>query len=316
MSESERVVGIDVSKDLLDVATLPESETWSAPNHEESFAPLVKRLKSLRPSLVVLEATGGLEAPLVAAVASARLPVVVVNPRQVRDFAKSVGALATTDRIDARLLPRFGKAVRPEVRPLKDKQAQELSALIARRRQLVEILTAEKNRLINAPEAVQPSIKEHIAWLEQRLKDINQKLQRAIKKTPVWRVKEQLLRTAPGIGPVASVSLIAELPELGALNRKKIAALVGIAPFNRDSGKYRGKRCIWGGRGHIRSVLYMATLAAIRCNPVIRAFYQRLCAAGKEKKLAITACMRKLLTILNAMAKNNAPWQPGLAKTT
>jgi transposase len=298
------------------VAVLPEGESWSATNDEEGITQVVKRLKSLRPRLVVLEATGGMETALVGAAATARLPVVVVNPRQVRDFAKSVGALAKTDAIDARVLARFAEAVRPEVRPLKDKEASQLSALIARRRQLVEMLTSEKNRLGSALEAIHPSIEEHIEWLEQRLTDINGKLRKAIKKSPVWRAKEQLLRTAPGVGAVLSATLVAGLPELGALNRKRIAALVGVAPFNRDSGKYRGKRCIWGGRGSVRAVLYMATLAATRFNPVIRAFYLRLCAAGKEKKVALTACMRKLLTILNAMVKTGTPWQPRCEQTT
>jgi len=316
MSKVERAVGIDVSKGLLDVAVLPEGEFWSATNDEEGVTQVVKRLKALRPRLVVLEATGGMETALVGAAATARLPVVVVNPRQVRDFAKSVGTLAKTDAIDARVLARFAEAVRPEVRPLKDKEASQFSALIARRRQLVAMLTAEKNRLGTAPEAIHPSIEEHIEWLEQRLTDINGKLKKAIKKSPVWRAKEQLLRTAPGVGPVLSATLVAGLPELGTLNRKRIAALVGVAPFNRDSGKYRGKRCIWGGRGSIRAVLYMGTLAATRFNPVIRAFYLRLCAAGKEHKVALTACMRKLLTILNAMAKTRTPWQPRCEQTT
>jgi transposase len=316
MSKVEYAVGIDVSKGLLDVAVLPEGESWSATNDEEGITQVVKRLKSLRPRLVVLEATGGMETAFVGAAATARLPVVVVNPRQVRDFAKSVGALAKTDAIDARVLARFAEAVRPEVRPLKDKEASQLSALLARRRQLVEMLTSEKNRLGSAPEAIHPSIEEHIEWLEQRLDDINGKLRKAIKKSPVWRAKDQLLRTVPGVGSVFSATLVAGLPELGALNRKRIAALVGVAPFNRDSGKYRGRRCIWGGRGSIRAVLYMATLAATRFNPVIRAFYLRLCAAGKEKKVALTACMRKLLTILNAMAKTGTPWQPRCQQTT
>ncbi len=316
MSKAERVVGIDVSKGLLDVAVLPEGECWSATNDEEGITQVVKRLKSLRPRLAVLEATGGMEMALVGAAATARLPVVVVNPRQVRDFAKSVGALAKTDAIDARVLARFAEAVRPEVRPLKDKEASQFSALIARRRQLVEMLTAEKNRLGTAPEAIHPSIEDHIAWLEQRLTDINGKLRKAIKKSPLWRAKDELLRTVPGVGPVFSATLVAGLPELGALNRKRIAALVGVAPFNRDSGKYRGRRCIWGGRGTVRAVLYMATLAATRFNPVIRAFYLRLCAAGKEKKVALTASMRKLLTILNAMVKTGTPWQPRSEQTS
>jgi transposase len=233
----------------------------------------------------------------------------VVNPRQVRDFAKSLGKLAKTDKIDAQVLAHFGEATKPEVRPLKDQQAHQLSALVARRKQLVEMLTAEKNRLVTAPEPVNHDIKAHIAWLEQRLNDINKDLRKNIKASPVWRAKEKLLRTVPGVGPVLSVSLLAGLPELGRLNRKQIAALVGVAPFNRDSGKFRGKRCIWGGRANVRAVLYMGTLTAIRCNPVIRAFYLRLCAAGKEHKVALTACMRKMLTILNAILKNDTPWQ-------
>jgi transposase len=309
MSQSERVLGIDVSKDLLDVAVVPDNEVWSVDNDEEGIRTLLKDTKRLRPRLIVLESTGGLETAVVALLATARLPVVVVNPRQVRDFAKSLGKLAKTDKIDAQVLAHFGEATKPEVRPLKDQQAHQLSALVARRKQLVEMLTAEKNRLVTAPEPVNHDIKAHIAWLEQRLNDINKDLRKNIKASPVWRAKEKLLRTVPGVGPVLSVSLLAGLPELGRLNRKQIAALVGVAPFNRDSGKFRGKRCIWGGRANVRAVLYMGTLTAIRCNPVIRAFYLRLCAAGKEHKVALTACMRKMLTILNAILKNDTPWQ-------
>jgi transposase len=314
MSQSERVIGIDVSKNCLDVAVIPDKQTWSVDNDEEGIRTLIKDAKRLRPDLIVLEATGGLETAVVALLAAARLPVVVVNPRQVRDFAKSLGKLAKTDKIDALVLAHFGKATKPEVRPIKDQQAQQLSALVARRRQLVEMLTAEKNRLTRAPEAVQNDIKAHIAWLEQRLNDINKDLRKAIKASPIWRAKEKLLRTVPGVGPVLSVNLLAGLPELGTLNRKQVAALAGVAPFNRDSGKFRGRRSVWGGRGNVRAVLYMGTLTAIRCNPVIRAFYLRLCAAGKKRKVALTACMRKLLTMLNAMLKNREPWQPRLEK--
>jgi transposase len=309
VSRAETVIGIDIAKGSLDVAESSAAVPYSVSNDEAGIKAFIKRAKTLRPCLIVLEATGGLETAVVGALAAVRLPVVVVNPRQVRDFAKSTGKLAKTDRIDARVLAHFGEAVRPEVRPLKDQDSQRLSALVSRRRQLVEMLTAETNRLHSAPESVQPSIEEHIVWLKRRLEEIDKDLRKAIKASAVWRAKDKLLRTAPGVGPVLSVNLVATLPELGSLNRKQIAALVGVAPFNRDSGRFRGKRCIWGGRGHLRAVLYMGTLAAVRCNPVIRAFYLRLCAAGKERKVALTACMRKLLTILNAMVKNSNAWQ-------
>ena len=234
----------------------------------------------------------------VSALAAAGLPVVVVNPRQVRDFAKSKGILAKTDKIDARVLTLFGEAVKPEVRPLKDKQLQQLDALVSRRRQLVDMLTAEKNRLTQA-----------------RKNEIDSDLNKLIKDTPIWREKDTVLQSAPGVGPVLSSSMIAKLPELGTLNRKKIAALVGVAPFNRDSGKWRGRRAIWGGRADVRAVLYMATLASIRWNPSISTFYSRLVGAGKEHKVAMTACMRKLLTILNAMVKNETPWEPRFEKS-
>ena len=315
MSQTERIIGIDVSKALLDVAILPEDQTWSVENDEQGIGTLVKDLKRLRPRLVILEATGGLEMAAVSALAAAGLPVVVVNPRHVRDFAKSKGILAKTDRIDAQVLTLFAEAVKPEVRPLKDEQLQQLDALVSRRRQLVDMLTAEKNRLTQARKSVRKNIKAHIAWLEQCLSKIDNELNKLIKDTPVWREKDAVLQSAPGVGPVLSASMIARLPELGTLNRKKIAALVGVAPFNRDSGKWRGKRAIWGGRADVRAVLYMATLASIRWNPTISVFYSRLVGAGKEHKVAITACMRKLLTILNAMAKNGTPWEPRFEKS-
>jgi transposase len=276
----------------------------------------MKRIKPLHPRLIVLEATGSLEAAVVTALAAASLPVVVVNPRHVRNFAKATGRLAKTDTIDAQMLARFGEAVNPQPRPLKNKQVKHLQALTARRRQLVRMLTAEKNRLSSAPPLVKPNIKAHIVWLEHCLGDINRELQKAIKDSPVWCEKERLLRSVPGVGAVLSLSLLAELPELGELNRKQIAALVGVAPFNRDSGTFRGKRSIWGGRSALRATLYMGTLAAISFNPIIKAFYQRLCMAGKERKVALTACMRKLLTILNAMMKTNTHWQPQLEQKT
>ncbi|NIV37579.1 MAG: IS110 family transposase [Anaerolineae bacterium] len=305
----ETFVGIDVAKAQLDVAIHPQGECWPLPNDETGSVELVRRLQQLGPALIVLEATGGLEASVTAALAAAALPVVVVNPRQVRDFARAKGILAKTDRVDARVIAQFADVIRPATRPLKDAELQALNALVVRRRQLVDMLTAEKNRLTMAPKTVRRDIKQHIKWLERRLNDVNNDLNQAIKASPVWREKDELIQSVPGVGPVLSVSLLSDLPELGALNRRQIAALVGVAPFNRDSGTYRGHRAIWGGRAHIRAVLYMSTLSAIRCNPVIRAFYQRLVAAGKQHKLALTACMRKLLTILNAIVKSGTPWQ-------
>lgn len=310
MSQSQRIVGIDVSKASLDVAVLPDNKTWSMDNNEPGIATLVKNLKRLGPGVIVIEATGGFETTAVGALAAAALPVVVINPRQVRDFAKSKGILAKTDRIDARVLALFAEAVKPPIRPLKDEQLQQLDALVKRRRQLLEMLKAEKNRLAQTSKPVRKNVKAHIAWLEKCLTDINSDLNSAIKDSPIWREKDATLQSAPGVGQMLSANLLAKVPELGSLNRKKIAALLGVAPFNRDSGKWHGKRAVWGGRGDVRAVLYMATLSAIRCNPVIRAFYLRLIAAGKEQKVAITACMRKLLTILNAMVKNGTKWQP------
>jgi len=315
MNGTENFIGIDVAKASLDIAIHPEGTVWSCHNEEAKFTALVKQLRQREPKLIVLEATGGLELPAVAALASAGLPVVVVNPRQVRDFAKATGQLAKTDRIDAQVLARFGEAVRPAIRPLKDMKTRELDALLTRRRQLTDMLTAEKNRLSSAPKPVRKDIKNHIAWLEKRLRDVNNGLNSAIKDSPIWREHDEILQSTPGVGPVLSVTLLAELPELGTLNRRQIAALAGVAPFNRDSGRFRGKRAIWGGRAEIRSVLYMSTLTAVRCNPVIRAFYLRLISAGKKHKVAMTACMRKLLTILNIMIKNQTSWNSELTKS-
>jgi transposase len=263
--------------------------------------------------LIVLEATGGLETPVVTALVEAGWPVAVINPRQARDFAKATGRLAKTDALDAEVLAHFGHAIRPEPRPWKDAEAQALTALIQRRRQVVAMLTAEKNRLASAHPRVQPDIEATIAWLEQRLKDHDGDLQRQLRASPLWREQDDLLRGVPGIGPVTAVILLAALPELGTLDRRQISALVGVCPFNRDSGQCRGRRMIFGGRAGVRAVLYMATVTASRCNPVIHAFYQRLRAAGKPAKVALTACMRKLLTILNAMLKTKTPWQPPAA---
>ena len=308
MSEST-FVGIDIAKAQLDVAVRPSGEVFTIFNDEESLKKLAERLCKLPVERVVLEASGGWEVAVVAVLAAGGLPVVVVNPRQVRDFARATGTLAKSDPIDARVLAWFGEALRPEVRALKDEETQALEALLKRRRQLVGMVSAEKNRLGTAAKAIRRDIKTHIRWLERRLKDIDHDLNGAVKSSPMWRVRDDLLQSAPGVGPTLSLSLMASLPELGQLSGRKVAALVGVAPFNRDSGTLRGRRCVWGGRGELRAVLYMATLAATRCNPVIRTFYQRLTAEGKPHKVAMTACMRKLLVILNAMVRDQTPWQ-------
>ncbi|HLA18529.1 MAG TPA: IS110 family transposase [Dehalococcoidia bacterium] len=308
MNPGNVYVGIDVAKERLDVAQRPPGAIWHVANDDRGIAELMARLVQLKPVLVVLEATGGMEVPLVGAVAAAGLPVVVINPRQAREFARATGRLAKTDAIDAQVLAQFAEAVKPEPRPLPDAATQELSALMTRRRQLIDMLTAEKNRLRAAARAVRPSIQEHIAWLERRLVDLDRDLNQTIRSSAIWRQKDNLLQSTPGVGPVVSTTLLAGLPELGRLNRKEIAALVGVAPLNRDSGTLRGRRMVWGGRPKVRAALYMATLVATRRNPVIRAFYERLLAVGKPKKVALTACMRKLLTILNAMIRNRTPW--------
>jgi transposase len=308
-------VGIDVSKGQLDIALRPEGR-FSAPNDEAGVAAVVDRLRATNPVLIVLEATGNFELPLTGALGAAGLPVIVVNPRHVRDFAKASGKLAKTDILDAQTLAHFGEVMRPEPRPLRDEQTQALAALVARRRQLIEMLTAEKNRLSGAPQPVRKSLRAHITWLDRELTRTDTDLAQAIRESPVWREKDDLLRSAPGVGPVLTTTLLADLPELGTLTRKQIAALVGVAPLNRDSGTLRGKRTVWGGRAHVRTALYMAALVASRFNPVIRAFYQRLLAAGKAKKVALTACMRKLLTILNAMLKHRTPWHASTAQLT
>lgn len=310
MTQQERFVGIDVSKASLDIAVLPEERVWRVEREETSMAGLVKELRTLAPCLIVLEATGGLEAPVTAALATAGLAVVVVNPRQARDFAKATGRLSKTDALDAQVLARLGQTLRPKVTALKNEETQELEALLTRRRQIVEMLTMEKNRLPQARQRVRKDITAHIAWLTKRLKDVDGDLQSAIAASDFWRLKDDIIRSLPGAGKVLSTTLLAGLPELGALNRRQIAALVGVAPFNCDSGTMRGSRHIWGGRATVRSVLYMATITAIRCNPVIRDFHGRLRATGKKPKVAITACMRKLLTILNSMVRSNTPWQP------
>ncbi len=302
-------VGIDVSKARLDVAVRPAGEHWDVPNNPEGADDLVTTLEGLHPSLVVLESSGGYERPVVAALAAAGLPVAVVNPRQARDFAKATGKLAKTDKLDALALAHFGEAVRPEVRPVPDEQAREFAAILARRRQVVGMVVAEGNRLETAVSPVRERIEAHIEFLRAELDELDKDLDRAIRESPVWREKDELLRSVPGVGPKVSATLLADLPELGALDNKKLAALVGVAPLNRDSGVFRGKRKVWGGRATIRQMLYMAAVTAARCNPVFQEFYGRLIAAGKPKKVALTACMRKLLAVLNSMLRHGTRWQ-------
>lgn len=308
----ETWIGIDVAKTHLDLAIFG-GKHWQVPNDEAGITRVVDALGALQPTLVVLEPTGRYERAVTAALAAARIPVAVVNPRQVRDFARATGQLAKTDELDAQVLARFAATVQPEPRGLADVQAEELRDLVARRRQVVGMLTAEKNRLMQATRVVRERIKEHIAFLEEELDQSNSDLDALLQQSPIWREREDLLRSVPGIGPVASATLVAALPELGQLSRKQIAKLVGIAPLNRDSGRYRGHRMVWGGRAEVRCALYMATLVATQHNSVIRAMYERLLAAGKPKKVALVACMRKLLTILNAMLKHHTHWRQPLA---
>ena len=311
----ELFVGIDVSKAVLDIAIAPTGEAWSVANSPEGMQQLVRKLGEISPRLVVLEATGGLERRAVAALAGAALPVVAVNPRQVRDFAKATGQLAKTDAIDAAVLALFADRIRPQVRPLRDEETQELEALVVRRRQVVDMLTAEKNRLIATPPSkrVRTAIGKTIKWFQKQLEEIDSDLDDAVKDSPIWREKDDLLQSVPGVGKVLSRTLLSLVPELGTLGKKQLAALVGVAPLNWDSGKQRGRRCVWGGRAHVRAVLYMGALVAARFNPVIRAFHARLIASGKLPKVALVACMRKLLTILNAIVRDRTPWTREIA---
>ena len=304
-------VGIDVSAAHLDLAVLPGGEVKRFTNDPEGIKALTERLGSIEPTLVVLEATGAMEVPVVGELTTAGVAVAVVNPRQVRDFARATGQLAKTDALDAQVLARFGEAVKPPVRALPDATLRELRALTTRRHQLMAMVTAERNRLHTASPRVTPQIKDHILWLKRQIKDLDQDLGDTIRSSPLWRAQENLLRSVPGVGPVVSSILLAQLPELGNLNRYEIAALVGVAPLNRDSGTLRGKRKVWGGRAPVRAALYMAALVATRHNAVIKAFYQRLIQAGKPPKVALTACMRKLLLIMNAMLRHNRTWNPG-----
>lgn len=313
--DPEVVVGIDVSKAHLDVGFLPSEKVWREANEPRAVSHLAKRLLRQSVKLIVMEATGGLEIPVAATLSSAGLPVVIVNPRQVREFARSTGQLGKTDKIDALILALFGDRIRPKVKPLPDEYAQAFEALLARRRQLVINLAQERTRLKQArSREVAAGIKRHIRWLEKEIKGFEGDLNQAVCQSPLWKAKDDLLRSAPGVGRVVSFTLLGKLPELGQLNRKQIAALAGVAPHPADSGTIRGKRVIWGGRASVRQALFMAALAACRCDPGLRAFRHRLLASGKPPKVALVACMRKLLTSLNAMVRDNKPWNPTLVR--
>lgn len=305
-------VGIDVSKERLDIGVGADGEFWQAANDEVGIQETLGRLSALQPALVIIESTGGLEWPLVSELCAGRVPVALVNPGRVREFAKSLGLLAKTDKLDAHLLARFGQAAQLQPTVLPDEAVQKLSALMARRRQLLAMLVMEKNHLLSTRLSLRPQVQEHIVWLEQEVERLTGQIQTDLRDTPGFRDKDRILRSAKGVGPITSMILLSDLPELGKLDRKKIAALVGVAPFNDDSGRHRGTRRIKGGRASVRQVLYMAAVAASRFNPLIRTFYQRLLAAGKKKKVAQVACMRKLLTILNAMIRDMTTWQEPL----
>lgn len=302
------IIGIDISKNQLDLSILPTKQSMSFDNSPTGCQELATALKPLQPDLIVLEATGGFENMVTGILVSAGFKVAMVNPRQVRDFAKATGRFAKTDKIDAAVIAFFGEVIKSEPRTIKDEVTQKLTALVTRRRQLVDMLTSEKNRLSNSHQSVHQDIRETIAWLENRLHDIDKDIASSIKTNTLWQKKAGILTSCKGIGKVTAITMLSLLPELGALNRRKISALVGVSPFNRDSGRVRGKRYIFGGRAAVRAVLYMAALSASRWNPVIRDFYDRLKASGKATKVALTACMRRLLTILNAMIKTEQKW--------
>ncbi len=308
MSGEPSCVGLDVAKATLDVAVRPSGEHWQVANDEAGIAELVARLRRLTPVLLVCEATGGFERPAIAALAAAGVPVVVANPRQVRDFAKGTGQLAKTDRLDAAILALFAERVRPTPRPLGDATTQLLDALLTRRRQLLEMLVAEKNRLGFAPRPLHRGIQQHLRWLERQLDDVTGEMAQVIEASPVWRAQDDLLQSVPGVGPVVSSTLLGELPELGTLSHKQIATLVGVAPLARDSGQLRGRRMVYGGRASVRTALFLAALCGRRWNPQLKVFYERLVGAGKPKKVALIACARKLLTILNAMVRDHTRW--------
>ena len=302
-------VGIDVSQANLDVAIYPSDEHWQVANDAAGIGQLVTRLSRLAPDRIVLEATAGYELPALVALADAHLPVVAVNPRQVREFARSTGRLAKTDALDALVLAHFAAVIRPQVRPLPDAATRELSGLLARRRQLVDMRTAESNRLATAPQPVQPEIRDHVRYLDKRIKELDRELRDRLRASPLWREQENLLRSIPGVGPVLSTTLLADVPELGTLGHKQLAALIGVAPLNRDSGRWRGKRTIWGGRAYVRSVLYMAALTGVRRNPVLQTLSRRLLALGKPHHVVMTACMHKLLRICNAVLTHRTAWR-------
>lgn len=316
MDQTKHCVGIDVAKANLDVALSPTDTIFTVANTEEGLRPLVTQLQRVKPTRIVVEATGGYEQLVVRLLVDVGLPIIVVNPRQVRAFAKATGQLAKTDAIDARLLALFAARVQPALRAQPDQATVALAALLARRRQLVAMITDEKHRRSQATPPIRKTIQAHLTWLERQLAALDTEFTTTIRQSPVWQEHEDLLQSVPGVGPVMSRTLLADLPELGTLSRQQIAALVGIAPFNQDSGTRRGRRTCWGGRASVRTALYMATLVATKCNPVIAAFYQRLLAVGKRKKVALVACMRKLLTILNAMVHHKTKWQEVRSYTT
>lgn len=307
MSKEQTYVGVDVAKDNLDFAVSGDTKRWRFGNSPAGIKQAIAELRVVKPVLVVFEATGGLEVPLWAALSEAGLDAAPMNPRQIRDFARAKGRLAKTDAIDAQVIAQYGQAMQPKPQAFPD--THDLKEVMARRSQLVEMISAEKTRLKAVrQESIKQDIKAHIEWLETRLSDVEKGLRKAIKASPVWREKDELLQSTPGVGPTLSATLLTQLPELGTLNRHQVAALSGVAPLNRDSGLMRGKRTVWGGRPRVRRALYMAALVGTRYNSVIRAFYQRLCSEGKAKKVALVACMRKLLTILNSMVKRHTPW--------
>lgn len=310
---TEVFVGIDVSKAWLDVAIQEQAEGFRVSNDEIGIASLVKKMKKYHPRLIVLEPTGGFEMLAIAELSQAGLPVAVVNAKRVRDFAKATGQFAKTDKLDAKMLAHFAAAIRPEVRSLRSEEEEQLSALLTRRRQVLNMLTMEKNRLVTVRAKMRTDLEAHVHWLSNNLKELDQEIEEFIQGSPLWKEKEALLQSVPGVGRVTSATLLGMLPELGLLNRQEIAALVGVAPLNKDSGQKQGKRRVFGGRADVRSVLYMAALAATKFNPVIRKFYERLLQHGKEKKVALTACMRKLLVILNAMIRTHQFWHPQFA---
>ena len=315
MTEEAAYIGVDIAKRTLDVAVSNSGQIRRFSNDDEGITQGVRYIAPFKPAGIILEATGCLEMPLAAALQAERLPVAIVNPRQVRDFARATGVLAKTDALDAHILALFGARIKPEIRPLPDKKARDMESLLARRRQLIGMITAEHNRLLQAGRDIRKGIKSHIAWLREALCKVDNDLEQGIRGSHSWHEKDNLLKSVPGVGKVVSSAMLIELPELGKLNRRKIAALVGVAPLNRDSGTMRGRRTVWGGRARLRTALYMAALVASRRNPIIAAFYQRLLYAGKAKKVALVACMRKLLTIINAMMRSLTAWQPEFIRT-